>query len=105
MSNDSTTSDLLDHLRAFVRAQQTRYDVSSAWLFGSRAYGIPTNDSDIDLAIVTDVSLSQEEELDLIERAKEIDPMLEILIFKRSEFKKLRQALINDIREKGIRIS
>lgn len=104
MSNDSTTSDLLDLLRAFVIAQRTRYDVSSAWLFGSRAHGIPTEDSDIDLAIVTDSNLSQEEELDLVERGKEIDPTLEIVMFNRSDFEKSRRALTEDIKEKGIRI-
>ncbi|MDI3329083.1 MAG: nucleotidyltransferase domain-containing protein [Alicyclobacillaceae bacterium] len=48
-----TTTQLNDILRAYVSLIVKEFDVEEIWLFGSYVHGTPTEDSDIDLAVVS----------------------------------------------------
>jgi predicted nucleotidyltransferase len=53
--------DLLRQLERFFGEEAERLGVQMAFLFGSRAHGIPREDSDVDLAVLFDEQLSDDE--------------------------------------------
>ena len=61
MRESEKTSDILDLVKAFVASERKIFPISEAYLFGSWAYGEPRDDSDIDLGIVTDLTLGPDD--------------------------------------------
>ncbi len=47
----------LDIIQAFSKQVVAEFHPKSIWLFGSYAYGVPTDDSDVDFLIVMDTVL------------------------------------------------
>jgi predicted nucleotidyltransferase len=104
MREAEKASDILDLLRRFIAVESERFPVRAAYLFGSWAYGEPSQDSDIDLGIVVDADLSPEEETKLFTDAQKIDWKIEPVVFSKGYFDTARLSIIHDIKTKGIQI-
>lgn len=92
-SDSSVTANSLREKAQPVIAEATRrlvaeFQPEQVWLFGSYAWGEPTEDSDLDLVVV--VPSSQERSLERVRRANRILRGLgmpkDVLVHTRSEF-------------------
>lgn len=105
MRQDSATSAVLDALRSFVQAEQSRFPIIEAWLFGSWADGKARDDSDIDLGLVLDRKVEYEDEVAIFSDAQKHDWKIETHVIGRDDFERGRRAIIHEIKTKGIRIA
>lgn len=87
----------------FVREAKKKYPVSETWLYGSFAYGHPTEESDIDIAVIMDPAPENiiETEIDLYRIRRAIDTRLEPIIL---EPENDRSGFSEMVTTKGIRI-
>jgi len=105
MRENKQTSDILNLLKTFVEKESLIYPIKEAYLFGSWAYGIPNEESDIDVSIIVDNELTFDEEQSIFDDAQKIHCRLETHVFSKKYFDIARKAIIYDIKEKGIRIA
>ena len=86
------------------------YNSNRVYIFGSYAYGTPTKDSDLDVAVI--VPKSEQPQYRRSRRGyskiRDIDFPIEILVFTESEVeraKKVNTSLISTILKKGIKLN
>lgn len=53
--------DLLEKLKSFFGKESDNFGIQMAFLYGSRAYGIARDDSDVDIAVVFEEQVSDDE--------------------------------------------
>lgn len=87
----------------FVGEARKKYPISETWLYGSFAYGTPTADSDIDVAVFMtpppeDILAT---EVDLFKIRRGIDTRLEPIIL---EHERDRSGFAEMVTTKGIRV-
>jgi predicted nucleotidyltransferase len=79
-----------DLLQEAVRRLVAEFDPEEIYLFGSHAWGTPTEDSDIDLLII--VSASRERSINRIRRAhrclNDLDFSKDVFVLTRQEFER-----------------
>lgn len=103
--------DRLEEIKKVIFERLSReYNTKDIYVFGSHAYGKPTKDSDLDVAII--VSKSDEPSYKRSRRGyskiRDIDYPIEILVFTEDEVrsaKKVKTSLISTILKKGIKLS
>lgn len=86
------------------------FAVKQIFIFGSHAYGVPDENSDIDLCVITD--LNNKRKIDIIREIRRelielISNPLDILIYSETEFKEradLRSTLEHKILMSGIKV-
>ena len=84
------TNEIKNELELMTNALKDKIQIEKVILFGSQAYGNPTEDSDIDLCIITE---ENKRKLELIREIRKIikpyktHPM-DILVYNSSEFNK-----------------
>jgi predicted nucleotidyltransferase len=105
MLETEETSRILGLVKKFVEDAEGRYPIVEAYLFGSWAYGTPREDSDIDVGLVWDKDASFEQEVQLRLDAQIFSNKIETVVFEKQYFDTARSSIINDIKEKGIRIA
>gem|GEM_PF-2755251 len=104
MQSNPQTSRVFALLKTYVENERRRIPIEAAWLYGSMASGVPAEESDIDIAIVTTTEITQEMEIEAQLDAKAIDPMIDVVFFSSAVFASARKTLVEEIKEKGIRI-
>ncbi|HOV13436.1 MAG TPA: nucleotidyltransferase domain-containing protein [Spirochaetota bacterium] len=101
---DEIISEEIKHLTAKILEA---VKVSKIYLFGSYAYGIPNNDSDIDLCVLTDENKRKIEIMTDIRRniGFSMSHPLDIIVYKPKEFYERADSLTSmesQILKKGI---
>ncbi len=86
------------------------YNSDTVYMFGSYAYGSPTKDSDLDIAIIVPKSEQPRYKRSRsgYSRIRDIDFPIEILVFTEDEVeraKKVNTSLISTILKKGIKLN
>ena len=79
----------LENITALVKPLTKKYHVKEIYLFGSYAYGEPTEDSDLDICIVTDDKSKRKVEIMKLIRkaiAKVQNMPVDLLIYYSDEF-------------------
>jgi len=101
--------EVIEIVSSFLKVVCQGHDVREAYLFGSFAKGVPTDYSDVDLAIVLgSVSSSEEppfdESFNIYHEAQRFNSMLEVVCFRQEEFDSDGESLVKQIKKEGIRI-
>jgi len=101
--------DAIRVAREFVQRAASRYRIHRAFLFGSYAWGVPAEHSDIDLAVVLETSSGSrgagvDEEFELFHEAQESSSLLEVICFSREEFESDGGTLIRRIKKDGLEL-
>jgi len=86
------------------------YNSNMVYMFGSYAYGTPSKDSDLDVAIIVPKSKQPQYKRSRrgYSKIRDIDFPIEILVFTESEVeraKKVNTSLISTILKKGIKLN
>lgn len=97
------SSEALALAERFVQEARREYPIAETWLYGSFAYGTPTEDSDIDVAVILDPMPGDvlAAEVDLFRIRRAIDTRLEPIIL---EPEKDRSGFAEMVTTRGIRI-
>ncbi len=103
-----TKDKAIELAKSFLKKASKRYPIESAFLFGSYARGTQRDYSDIDIAVVLGGIMEpckySEKAFELFHEAQEYNSLLEIICLKEEEFENDSEAIINQIKEEGIRI-
>lgn len=101
--------DAIRIARRFLEQAAFRHRVRRAFLFGSSVWGLPAEHSDIDLAVVLDISAASEasefgEAFEIFHEAQEYNSALEVVCFTLEEFESDGAALVRRIKKDGLEI-
>jgi predicted nucleotidyltransferase len=95
-------------LETAVERLKAEFQPEEIYLFGSHAWGTPTDDSDVDLMVIVRDSTSNERPIRRMQRAHhclgDLDMSKDVLVPTRSEFDRyrhLKASLSYNISEKG----
>lgn len=102
MWSNPEASSIVALARRFVEIELVNHPLSSAYLFGSWAYGHPVDGSDIDIAIILDGKATVSLEDELSQDAYALDPRIELHLYTADYFNSARRSIISDIKTKGI---
>ena len=106
-ANRGISTEIIDIVDKYVEIVSKNYDVIAIILFGSYAKGTQREDSDIDIAIVTDDIGSDitDEELKLMRLRRKIDTRIEPHIIRVKEYKNAETPFIQEIIDTGIKVA
>ncbi len=98
---------IMEIVQKYVEKICENYKVYAIILFGSYAKGTQREDSDIDIAIVTDDIGSDitDEELKLMRLRRKIDTRIEPHIIRVKEYKNAETPFIQEIIDTGIKVA
>jgi predicted nucleotidyltransferase len=93
----------------FLREAALRHAIRRAFLFGSYAWGLPAEHSDIDLAVVLGPSSGSEsagfgESFEIFHEAQKYNSTLEVVSFTLEEFESDDAALVRRIKKEGLEV-
>ena len=98
--------EILNSIEKYVNEVKKYYKVDAIILFGSHAKGTNTNDSDIDIAIVSSDIIDKIDDMTrLMKLRRSIDLRIEPHPIKTEEFNKNETPLIEEIINTGIEIA
>lgn len=102
MLNNETVKQIIEKIKLKIKPK-------IIYIFGSYAYGIPNNNSDLDILIIKDFFNDKKKELIELEKALlSSSYSVDIILLTETEYqKKLNEGwrLFKDIEKKGIKIS
>ncbi|MFQ5871997.1 MAG: nucleotidyltransferase domain-containing protein [Candidatus Geothermarchaeales archaeon] len=101
--------DAIRIARRFLGEATFRHRIRRAFLFGSCVWGRLAEHSDIDLAVVLDISTASEasefgEAFEIFHEAQEYNSALEVVCFTLEDFESDGAALIRRIKKDGLEI-
>ena len=98
---------IMDIVQKYVEKICKNYKVEVIILFGSYAKGTNNEDSDIDIAIITDDFENDiiDEELNLMRLRRKIDTRIEPHIIRIEDYKKAETPFIQEIIDTGIKVA
>lgn len=101
--------DVVRIAREFLQRAISRYRIRRAFLFGSYAWGRPTEYSDIDVAVILEPSpasqsSSFDEQFEIFHEAQEYNSALEVICFTPEEFEDDGRALMRRIKKEGLEL-
>ena len=98
---------IMDIVQKYVEKICKNYKVEAIILFGSYAKGTNNEDSDIDIAIITDDFENDiiDEELNLMRLRRKIDTRIEPHIIRIDDYKKAETPFIQEIIDTGIKVA
>lgn len=98
---------IMDKIQKYVEKICENYKIEAIILFGSYAKGTENQDSDIDIAIITDDFENDiiDEELKLMKLRREIDTRIEPHIIRISDYKKAATPFIQEVIKTGIKVA
>ena len=106
MAKKSINSNILGIINAYAKEIKKRYNVNSIILFGSHAKGIADENSDIDIAIISD---DFEDIYDcmavLMGMTWDIDARIEPHPIKKKDFDEVSDYFIKEIIDTGIKVA
>jgi len=96
------------YLLTILEALKDEATIRAVYLFGSYAYGTPTDESDLDIAVISECEDEDEESVRLLMKfSRQIPHSLDFLVFSEQQFKEDYEAgdfLVQNIFTKGVRI-
>ena len=98
---------IMDIVQKYVEKICENYKVEAIILFGSYAKGTNNEDSDIDIAIITDDFTNDiiDEELNLMRLRRNIDTRIEPHLIRIEDYKKAETPFIQEIIDTGIKVT
>ena len=98
---------IMNIIKKYVEKICENYKVEAIILFGSYAKGTNNEDSDIDIAIITDDFENDiiDEELNLMRLRRKIDTRIEPHIIRIEDYKKAETPFIQEIIDTGIKVA
>ena len=104
---DDSREAIIEKVRELIQMLQAEgLDITVAYLYGSRAMGMPREDSDIDIAIVSP-ELSGDRLKDwcrLNRAASQLDARMEVIGFRPEQFRD-EHPLVWEVKTHGIKLS
>jgi len=98
-------SEIIRVIEKYVEVLKKHYSIDSVYLFGSFAKGNNHEDSDIDVAIISnDIKGKFGERVPFMMISSEIDLRIEPHPINTEDYKNNATALINEIRKNGIQL-
>lgn len=108
VKNVNIDKEIMDIVKKYVEIVLANYKVEAIILFGSYAKGTNREDSDIDIAIITD-DLKHgdriDEEINLMKLRRGIDYRLEPHIIRVKDFKNIETPFIQEVINTGIKVA
>lgn len=98
---------IMDIIQKYIEKISQHYKVEAIILFGSYAKGTEHEDSDIDIAIITDDIKNDifDEELNLMRLRRKIDTRIEPHIIRIQDYKKASTPLVQEIIDTGVKVA
>ncbi len=98
-------SYVVDIVKEFIEIISKEYSINSVYIFGSYCYGNPTQDSDIDIAVILNESVDEIKDFEIFRRAQKLNPDLEAVVFSVDEFNRDLSDIIVEIKQKGEKVA
>ncbi len=106
MVKKAINKDILDSINKFIEEAKKQYNIKSIILFGSYAKGIENEDSDIDLALVSDdFDDIYDCMANLMGMTWDIDARIEPHPIKNKDFEEVSDYFVKEIIDTGIEIA
>ena len=107
MVERTINKDILESINKFIEEIKKKYNVSAIILFGSYAKGTEHEDSDIDIAIITDDIKNDiiDEEFNLMKLRRKIDTKIEPHLIRIEDYKNATTPFIQEIIDTGIKVA
>lgn len=101
------STEIIDIVNRYIEIVSKNYDVIAIILFGSYAKGTQREDSDIDIAIVTDDIKTDkfDEEVNLMQLRNNIDYRIEPHIISGSDYKNDETPFVLEVKNTGIKVA
>ncbi len=99
--------EIIDIVNEYIEIVSKNYDVVAIILFGSYAKGTQREDSDIDIAIITDDIKTDkfDEEVNLMQLRNDIDYRIEPHIISISDYENDETPFVIEVKNTGIKVA
>ncbi len=103
----NTDGMIMEIVQKYVETICENYNVYAIILFGSYAKGTSNDDSDIDIAVITDDFNNDiiDEELNLMRLRRSIDTRIEPHLIRIQDYKEARTPFIREVIDTGIKVA
>ena len=107
MAKKIINKKIMEIVKQYVEEVCENYKVEAIIVFGSYAKGTNREDSDIDIAVITDDFKNDifDEELNLMKLRRKIDVRIEPHLIKVEDYKKIATPFIQEVIETGIKVA
>ena len=107
MAKKIINKKIMEIVKQYVEEVCENYKVEAIIVFGSYAKGTDREDSDIDIAVITDDFKNDifDEELNLMKLRRKIDVRIEPHLIKVEDYKKIATPFIQEVIETGIKVA
>ena len=106
-ANRGISTEIIDIVDKYVEIVSKNYDVIAIILFGSYAKGTQREDSDIDIAIITDDIKTDkfDEEVNLMQLRNNIDYRIEPHIISVTDYENDETPFVVEVKNTGIKVA
>ena len=106
MVERTINKDILNSINEFVKEIKKHYNISAIILFGSYAKGMQNEDSDIDIAVISDdFDDIYDSMAELMGMTWDIDTRIEPHPIKKKDFENVSDYFIKEIIDTGIKVA
>ena len=107
MVEKSIDNVIMEIVQKYVEEVCKNYKIEAIFLFGSYAKGTEHEDSDIDIAIITDDIENDifDEELNLMKLRRNIDTRIEPHLIRIEDYKNVETPFIQEVIDTGIKVA
>ena len=104
---EGINQEIIDIVNRYIEIVSKNYNVVTIILFGSYAKGNQREDSDIDIAVITDDIKTDkfDEEVNLMQLRNDIDYRIEPHIIRTDEYKNVETPFVKEIIDTGIKVA
>jgi predicted nucleotidyltransferase len=103
-----TKDEVIKIVQKFLDRIKSKYQIHSAYIFGSYVKGNSKEYSDIDLCIVLDKitkhDILYDESFEIFHEAQKFNSMLEVLCVEKKDFESNSEFIFSQIKKEGIRV-
>ena len=99
--------EIMKIVQKYVERVKKKYEVHAVYLFGSYAKGTQREDSDIDIAVITDDIKTDkfDEEVNLMQLRNDIDYRIEPHIITISDYENDETPFVVEVKNTGIKVA
>ena len=107
MVERTINKEILNSINAFIKEIKKHYNIKAIILFGSYAKGTEHEDSDIDIAVITDDIKTDrfDEEIKLMQLRWDIDLRIEPHIISISDYENNETPFVVEVKNTGIKVA
>ena len=107
MVEKSIDNVIMEIVQKYVEEVCKNYKIEAIFLFGSYAKGTEHEDSDIDIAIITDDIENDifDEELNLMKLRRNIDTRIEPHLIRIEDYRNIETPFIQEVIDTGIKVA